>query len=552
MTPPTRLDTARTPRTRLDAAPMLTPATRVDEAGQDPEYRRENLPPGLAARLRMGREIGRGAEASVWLCTDADGNEHAVKLFRHPPRYTTDFGSDEYRAHFRPECAVQIVERDVDHGVHYEVMEYCRFGTLDGLLERNGGFGTHKRAVEILWQLARALHGMQRPEAGRTLVHGDVKPKNILVRAEIPLDLVLTDFGLTVDIGDRSKLTGRGEGTLAYMAPGAVQYLAPESDWWSVGMVMFQVLVGRGYFQREDGGWVDDRTIERELTIRDVSLAALDGVALRTADRERWRMLLAGLLTRDPELRWGMALVSEWHSGGSPPVHRSIEDRDDTGAVSAATHRASVPYPLPGAGQFFLAEELGLAMSRDPDAAARSLAGRGLQALLTWLTDEAKTGVGYTDLKTHGGTWGPDELATYFIAQLAPTTAPTYRRRPVGTRAELGALALDVAAADCVRDLFASNLLGALAGPTRPDHKMIDADWHDMVAQARTLARTRNIGVDERALTHIVRYGLVLATGDDAVADAYLTSVRDRLDAPDMALAGEATWFDRLRKESRI
>lgn len=546
-TPPTRLDATGPPPTRLDATGP--PATRLDVPHRTPEvngaseFRRENLPPGLAARLTMRTELGAGTEASVWLCVDAAGNEFAVKLFRHPPHYGTDFGSAEYRDHFRPEYAVQVYERAVDHGVHYEIMEYCRHGTLDDLLGAHGGFGTNKFAVEILWQLATALHGMQRADTGRVLVHGDVKPKNILVRTAVPLDLVLTDFGLTVDLGDRSKLTNLGAGTIAYSAPGALQYLSPEADWWSLGLVMFRVLVGRGYFQRDDGSWIDDRTIERELNIRDVSLTALDDVALRTEHRDRWKLLLAGLLTRDPQVRWGMAQVAQWYEGASPAVHRSPVD---TGP------RASIPHALPGVGQFFQAGELGAAMARHPDAAARSLSGRGLQTLLAWLTDEVRTPLSLTDLKSHGGAWGPDELATYFIAQLAPDATPAYRGRPIATRAELCALALDESAVATVGELFDRDLLGCLAGPTRPDHKMIDADWRDIVEQTLMAAQCRQLPVPAAARAEIVRYALLVSAGDERIIEEFLAQVRDRLDGQELRLAGEVAWFTELRREAGI
>ncbi|WP_019931271.1 protein kinase domain-containing protein [Nocardia sp. BMG111209] len=544
--------------TRLDGprahAPAGPPPTRIDAPGvaaPEAEFRRENLPPGLAARLSMGVELGRGAEASVYRCRDAEGNEFAVKLFRNAPRYATDFGSAEYREHFRPEYAVQVTERGVDHEVHYEVMEYCRFGTLDALLHRNGGFGDHAAAVEVLWQVATALHGMQRAGNARVLVHGDVKPSNILVRAERPLDLVLSDFGLSVDLGDRSKLTNFGAVTAAYCAPGATQYVTPEADWWSVGMVMFHVLAGRAYFQRddEDGGFIDERTVEHELTVRDVSLAALDSVELAGADRERWKLLLAGLLTRDPRRRWGMAEVSAWHDGGSPPVHRATADEAAGADVPPHRHRASIPHPLPGVGQFFRADELGAAMAAHPEAAARALAGRGLQQLLSWLTHEAEFEAAFTDLRSYGAEWGPDELASYFVAQLAPDAPVGYRGRPVGTHAELRMLALDAAAADDARELFRTNLLGCLAGPDRTEHKLVDANWHDIESQARAMADARAIVLDDAARAHIIRFALLLAASDDAFVDDYLRTVRRDVAAAVAAHADEIEWFATLRRD---
>lgn len=546
---PTRLDDPGSAAHSETAPRPPAPQTRIDSSPHDAF---QPLPPALASRFTVQRKLGSGGEATVWLCRATNGHDFAIKLFHQVPRYRVDFEAPQYRNSFRAEHSVRVFERGSDLDIHFEVMEYCRFGSLDSFLrQRDPHGGAADLAVEVLRQLATKLHALQRPDGG-TLVHGDVNPRNILVRSDSPLELVLADFGLAVDLGGRSKITNTGQGTAAYSAPGAPQRWRVEDDWWSVGMVLYRVLVGRGYFEDDAGRQLADSTIDAEVNTRDISLAALDDLALRPAMRSRWQRLLTGLLTRDPRQRWGFTEVEAWLAGKAPAVHRAAPNAEEP---ASRARRALMPFALPGVGTFHDSASLGAAMAGYPEPAARALAGRGRAALLNWLVDDVRTGDSYAELKSYGDGWGPEELATYFTAKLAPTAALTYRGHAVDTVADLCGLATAFDAAEVVTSLYDRQLVGSLSGPHRSNYPMIDADWRDIVQHADELGE--QYGFDIRfgrapQRTHVIRYALLLAAGDEAVADSFVAGVRHRLADPNMASANEVSWFAQLRQEARL
>ncbi|MCM2317225.1 MAG: AAA family ATPase, partial [Thermoanaerobaculia bacterium] len=98
------------------------------------------------------------------------------------------------------------------------------------------------RLRKVLPQLARGIHALH--DAGK--LHRDIKPANILVSRQGRV--VILDFGLVTErLGAGSDAASQLIGTPAYMSPeqAAGRPLTEASDWYSVGVLLYQALTGR-------------------------------------------------------------------------------------------------------------------------------------------------------------------------------------------------------------------------------------------------------------------------------------------------------------------
>ncbi|KAA5599010.1 protein kinase [Blastochloris sulfoviridis] len=249
----------------------------------------------------------------------------------------------------------ELIETGRHDGRAYEVTELIAGGTL-----ADAGFAGSTdpaRLRRIVDELGRALAGFA--EVG--LRHRDINPRTVCVRTAEPLDLLVTSFG-SARLSDFDLESVAPLELTRYSAPEAiVGAVSAASDWWSLGMIVLeQATAGRCF----DG--VDDQAFRLHVVTR--------GVPLPEDLDPDVRLLLRGLLARDPLKRWSAAQVRAWLDGEAVEAPDSpATDAEPAGPGLALAGRV---YTRPDAFALAAAE----AGNWD---AARDLLLRG--AVATWL-----------------------------------------------------------------------------------------------------------------------------------------------------------------------
>jgi serine/threonine protein kinase len=211
-----------------------------------------------AAPERIGkypvlRELGRGATSVVYLCHDPFYSRNVAVKVVMPEAFHESERAKLYRKLFITEASLagklqhphicQIYDAVADDRLNYIVMEYVDGGTLD----RHGDpqdLLPIDRVVEIIFKCTRALEFAHK----MGITHRDLKPANILYTGET--DVKVTDFGAAlIASGDVTQVSAIG--SPAYMSPEQVKEhaLNHQTDIYSLGVVMYQLLAGRLPFQ---------------------------------------------------------------------------------------------------------------------------------------------------------------------------------------------------------------------------------------------------------------------------------------------------------------
>lgn len=191
--------------------------------------------------------------AKVYLATDLLLHRAVAVKMLHD-RFA---GDREFVERFRREAqaaaslshpnVVSIYDVGEDDGTHYIVLEYVKGRNLKDILRRYGPLPI-PQAVFVARAVAAALAAAHR----QGLVHRDIKPHNILITDEGRVKV--TDFGIA-RAASSSTLTQTGAmiGSVHYFSPEQARGLAagPETDVYSLGVVLYEMLTGKVPFTSE-------------------------------------------------------------------------------------------------------------------------------------------------------------------------------------------------------------------------------------------------------------------------------------------------------------
>jgi eukaryotic-like serine/threonine-protein kinase len=197
------------------------------------------------------RELGRGGFGVVWLAERRGAfatTQVALKLtLDDEPDLDAIAQESQVWARLAGHANVlPIIEADTYDGQVVIVSEYAPDGSLADWLKRHGGAAPTTAAA--LGMTSGILAGLEHLHA-KGVIHRDLKPQNILLQGDTPR---LTDFGLS-RVLKTSVHSATVAGTPAYMAPESFRGDRSElTDVWSVGVILYQLLVGRLPFPEKD------------------------------------------------------------------------------------------------------------------------------------------------------------------------------------------------------------------------------------------------------------------------------------------------------------
>jgi serine/threonine protein kinase len=140
------------------------------------------------------------------------------------------------------------------------VLDYVPGGELFGRLKEEGKFG-EGRARLYAAELALAIGHLH----AHGFVYRDLKPENILVDRDGHLRI--TDFGLVKKVADAGATTSTFCGTPEYIAPEMLQQqpYTKAVDWWSYGVLFYEMLAGIPPFYDENTNRMYRRILSEEI-----------------------------------------------------------------------------------------------------------------------------------------------------------------------------------------------------------------------------------------------------------------------------------------------
>ncbi len=227
-----------------------------------PECEGELVVPVWVDHYRITRMLGAGAMGRVYLADDSQlYRQVAVKVLRSryassPRMWAAIAREAKLAASVHHVNVVQIYRLGRLNGRPYIIMELVPHMTLESYNEENRI--SEKEWIRITIDILKGLEAAN----SKGLVHGDVKPANILIT---PKGMAkVADFGLARNA--RVDHTVERWGTPYYMAPEKSALVQEDfrSDLYSLGTSLFHCLAGRAPFEGESAEEVIEAAIAGE------------------------------------------------------------------------------------------------------------------------------------------------------------------------------------------------------------------------------------------------------------------------------------------------
>ncbi|XP_013372827.1 PREDICTED: ribosomal protein S6 kinase alpha-2 isoform X2 [Chinchilla lanigera] len=207
------------------------------------------------SQFELLKVLGQGSYGKVFLVRKVTGSDagqlYAMKVLKKATLKVRDRVRSKMERDILAEVnhpfIVKLHYAFQTEGKLYLILDFLRGGDLFTRLSKEVMF-TEEDVKFYLAELALALDHLH----GLGIIYRDLKPENILLDEEGHIKI--TDFGLSKEAIDHDKRAYSFCGTIEYMAPEVVNRRGhtQSADWWSFGVLMFEMLTGSLPFQGKD------------------------------------------------------------------------------------------------------------------------------------------------------------------------------------------------------------------------------------------------------------------------------------------------------------
>jgi eukaryotic-like serine/threonine-protein kinase len=267
-------------------------------------YLTEKLATGGMAEIYLAKIVGPGGFEKQLVIKQIhprlSGQRHFVDLFVAEAKTLVTLAHGNI---------VPVYELGVIDDTYFIAMEYIDGPTLYRLTETLRRRAAHMEPQVAAWITARVLEGLDYAHRkGDGVIHRDLSPRNVMLSRDGEVKLV--DFGIAVTLGAGAE-DEAGEsaptGSFPYMSPEQVrkEALTVQTDLFSVGVLLWEMLVGHRLFARSDPDATLHAVVESDIATPSTENpgvpAKLDEVVMRALERDmtsRWgsaRDMLAAL-----------------------------------------------------------------------------------------------------------------------------------------------------------------------------------------------------------------------------------------------------------------